>query len=217
MYESFNEQKYNSLSPKHTAKAAQCICKAAYHIGGIEIQIRGKEKIVYLFAPFASSNPLTVCNSFTRVSRRWKPPAACAVDFFAVAMKEVVVQVSKYYAGRMKYSYQKDCHEFPQFAYYPSGIPEKAMTGTASFPPSWFCERQGADNNISCGSGYPSGYGIEKNFCCWNREYLKKISDYIRSYRDSISVYTSLPFLCFLRISPEDWYVSDNSSSKLAA
>jgi hypothetical protein len=44
-----------------------------------------------------------------------------------------------------------------------------------------------------------------------------KILNYIRSYRDSISVYTSFPFLCFLRISPEDWYVSNNSSSKLAA
>jgi hypothetical protein len=45
------------------------------------------------------------------------------------------------------------------------------------------------------------------------REVLgNKILNYLLSYRENISVDTSLPFLCFSRISPEEWYVSDNSS-----
>jgi hypothetical protein len=44
-----------------------------------------------------------------------------------------------------------------------------------------------------------------------------KILNYIRSYRNRIRVYTSLPFLYFLRLSSEDWYVYDDNSSKLAA
>ena len=217
MYESLIEQKHNSISPKYMAKATQCMCKAAYYTNGIKAQIRGNEKNVFLLTPLSNSNPLTVCNSLARISRIWKPLFACAVDFFAVAMKEIVVQVGKYYADRMKYSDQMDCHELSQSAHYPGGIPEKAMTGILRFPASRFYERQDADNNMSCGSGHPSGYGIKKKFYCGNHEYWKKISNYIRSYRDNISVNTSLAFLCFLRMSPEDWYVSDKSSSKLAA
>jgi len=46
----------------------------------------------------------------------------------------------------------------------------------------------------------------------WN-----KILNYIRLYRNIISVYTDLLILCSLRISSEDWYVYYNNSSKLAA
>ena len=45
----------------------------------------------------------------------------------------------------------------------------------------------------------------------------EKILNYIRSYRNRISVYTSLLFLCLLRISLEDWYAYDDNSSKLTA
>ena len=128
MCESFSEQKFNSISPKHAAKAVQFICKVACQIGGIKVRIRSKEGSVFLFAPPANSNQLTACNYFSEVFWRWK--------------------LSVFHAGAAP----------------------------------------------------------------WN-----KILNYIRLYRDSISVYTSLPFFSFLSISPEDWFVSDNSSSKLAA
>jgi len=127
MYESFSEQRFNSISPKHAAKAVQLICNAAIKIGGIKARMSGKDERVFLFAPLAKSNPLRAYKYFSEFLWRWK--------------------LSEFHA--------------------------EAASGN-------------------------------------------KILNYFRSYRDSISVYTSLPFLCFLRISPEDWYVSDNSSSKPA-
>ena len=128
MYEFFTEQKFNSISPKHAAKATQFICKAANQIGGIKARMSDKEESVFLFAQLANSNQFTARNYFSEVFWRLK--------------------LSVFHA-------------------------------------------EAAPGN--------------------------KILNYIRSYRDSISVHTNFPFLCFLRISPEDWYVSDHSSSKLAA
>lgn len=128
MYESFSEQKFNSISPKHAAKAAQFSCKAAIKIGGIKARMSGKDERVFLFAPLAISNPLRAYKYFSEFLWRLK--------------------LSAFYSG------------------------------------------------VAFGN---------------------KILNYFRSYRDCIIVYTSLPFLCFSRISPEDWYVSDNNSSKSAA
>ena len=128
MYESFSEQKFNSISPKHAAIAAQLICKDAIKIGGIKARMSGKDERFFLFAPLAKSNPLRAYKYFSEFLWRLK--------------------LSAFHAG--------------------------AASGN-------------------------------------------KILNYFRSYRDSISFYTSLPFLCYFRILPEDWYVSDNSSSKPAA
>ena len=44
-----------------------------------------------------------------------------------------------------------------------------------------------------------------------------RILNYIRSYLNRINGYISLPFLCFLRLSSEDWFVYEDNSSKLVA
>ena len=44
-----------------------------------------------------------------------------------------------------------------------------------------------------------------------------KMLNYIRSYKNRIDFYISLPFLCFLRLSLEDWFVYEDNSLKSAA
>ena len=197
MYESYTEHKFNYIQTGQAVKPAHCVCETN---GGDKREPPLDEKVSLI--RFLPKIPKLLCIfKGTLVN-----PSARSQTTYNFADSNAQIR------GK-----EKNVFLFSPFTHYTDGTLEKSIPGMVRFLPSGICEQQ--DNNYGTFGDveYPSSYGTEKNLC-WGNHNKKKILNYIRPHQDSIyGGYTSLPSQCFSVISPEDWYIYDNNSSKSAA
>jgi putative transposase len=138
--------------------------------------------------------------------------------FSAVAMKQGVVKIGRYYTGWVEYSDQQNRQKSSQPAHQPGGIWEEPMISIVSFLCGWVCGWQDAGDGMFCGAEHPSGYEIEKDFCRENCHYWGKVLNYGIPCRSNSCIHANLPVLFLFSIkTSEGWYVCVDKSLKSAA